>query len=81
MYQFPDSFQVREQISMLHKLRDEAERLLDGHTANERDHMRVVAFGYLLHRVNLVEEVGPLTSCGTRCMGEKRMRMSAAATL
>ena len=57
---------------MLHKLCDEAERLLDGDTANECDHMRIVALSDLLHRVNLTEKVSPLTSCGTGCREGER---------
>lgn len=53
---------------MLHKLCDEAKGLLDGDTTDELDHVRVVAFRYLLHRVNLVQEVSSFTSCGTGCM-------------
>ena len=68
-YQFSDGFQVREEVSVLHKLCNETEGLLDGDTANELDDVRVVAFRYLLHCVNLIQEVSSLTSCGTGCMG------------
>lgn len=64
---------------MLDKLRDEAERLLDGHAADEGDHVRVVALSDLLHGVNLVQEVSPLTSCGTAW--RKRTKGSLLATL
>lgn len=50
---------------MFHKLSNEAERFLDGDAANETDHVRIVALGNLFHCVDLVEEVGPLVSCGT----------------
>ena len=53
---------------MLDKLCNEAEWLLDGDTANERDHMRIVALSDLLHCINLIEKVCSLTSCGTGCM-------------
>ena len=57
---------------MLHKLCDETERLLDGDTANECDHMRIVALSNLLHRVNLTEKVSSLASCGTGCREGER---------
>ena len=52
---------------MFHKLGNETERFLDGDTANEGDDVRVVALGYLLHRINLVEKVGSLATSGTCC--------------
>ena len=48
---------------MFDKLGDETERLLDGDTADERDHMRIVSLGNLFHRINLVKKVCSLTSC------------------
>ena len=66
-HQFPDCFQVREEISMLHKLCNETEWFLDGDTANECDHMRIVALGDLLHRINFIEKISSLTSRGTGC--------------
>ena len=59
---------------MLHKLCDETEWLLDGDTANECDHMRIVALSDLLHRINLTEKVSSLTSCGTGCREGERER-------
>ena len=50
---------------MFDKLSDETERLLDGDTTNKGDDVRIVAFGYFLHRINLVEEVCPLATSGT----------------
>ena len=47
---------------MFNKLSDEAEWLLDGDTTDERDDMRVVALGNLLHCINLIEKVCPLTT-------------------
>ena len=47
---------------MADKLSDKTEWLLNGHTANEVDHMWVVALGYLFHGVYLVEEVSPLAT-------------------
>ena len=52
---------------MLHKLCNETEWFLDGDTANECDHMRIVALGDLLHRINFIEKIGSFTSRGTGC--------------
>ena len=59
---------------MLDKFCDETEWLLDGDTANECDHMRIVALSDLLHRVNLTEKVCSLASCGTGCRERERER-------
>ena len=67
-YQFSDCFQVGEEVSMLHKLCNEAKGLLDGDTANELDHVGVITLCYLLHCVNLIQEVSSFTSCGTGCI-------------
>ena len=68
-YQFSNGFQIREEVAVLHKLSNETEWLLDGDTADEGDHMRIVALGNLLHCVNLIEKISPLTSSGTGCNG------------
>lgn len=67
MYQFSNVLQVGKKVSMFHKLCDETEWLLNGDTAHQADHMWVVSLGYLLHCINLVEEVGSLTACCTCC--------------
>ncbi len=38
---------------MFDELRDEAEWLLDGDTAKETNHMRILTLSYLLHHLNL----------------------------
>ena len=45
--------EIGEEVTKLDKLCDEAEWLLDGDTAKETNHMRILALGYLLHRLNL----------------------------
>lgn len=50
----PDGLQIREQVTVTHKLSDETQRLLDCHTANEIDNVRIVGLSNLLHCVNLV---------------------------
>ena len=45
--------QIGEEITKLDKLRDEAEWLLDGDTAKETNHMRVLTLSYLLHHLDL----------------------------
>ncbi len=42
-----------EQVAMRDKLCDEAQRLLNGDTAQHVDNMRVFALGNFLHHVNL----------------------------
>lgn len=50
---------------MRYELCDEAERLLDGDTANQIDNMVVVALGNLLHHFNLSEKVRTLLPGGS----------------
>ena len=67
MYQFSNVLQVGKEVSMFHKLSNETQWLLNGDTAHQADHMWVVSLGYLLHCINLVEEVRSLTACCTCC--------------
>ena len=45
--------QIGEEITIFDKLCDEAEGLLNGDTAKETNHMRVLTLSYLLHHLNL----------------------------
>ena len=54
--------EIGEEVAKLDKLCDEAEWLLDGDTAKETNHMRVLTLSYLLHHLYLREEVFPLIS-------------------
>ncbi len=61
-HHFPDGLQIREQVSMTHKLCDKTQWLLHRHTANKVNNMRIVGLSNLFHCVNLVQEVVPLTT-------------------
>lgn len=52
-----DGPHVFQQVSVCHELRDEVERLRRDHTPNHPHHMRVTTLRYLLHQVNLVQEI------------------------
>ena len=45
--------EIGEEVSILDELCDEAEWLLDGDTAKETNHMRILTLSYLLHHLDL----------------------------
>ena len=45
--------QIGEEVTIFDKLCDEAEWLLDGDTAKETNHMRILTLSYLLHQSSL----------------------------
>ena len=53
VYHSPVNSQIREEITIFNKFSDEAEWLLDGDTAKETNHMRVLTLSYLLHYLYL----------------------------
>ena len=73
-HQFSYGLQVGEKISVLDEFCDETEWLLHCHAPNECDHMWIIALGYLLHRLDLVEKVSSFTACSTGCNANKIVR-------
>ena len=53
MYHSSVGSEIGEEVSILDKLCDEAEWFLDGDTAKETNHMRILTLSYLLHHLNL----------------------------
>ena len=53
---------------MFHEFCDEAEGLLDGDAAHQTHHMGILPLCYLLHHLNLHEEVPSLTTTGRYCV-------------
>lgn len=70
--------EVLQQVSVLHELQDEYHRLPDGHAPEHVHHklaQLVVLRGYLLHHLDLLEEVGLFHARGIVWWGENEERM------
>ena len=52
--------EVVQEISMRYELSDEAQRFLEGHTANHVHYMRIETVRYFLHCLNLLKKVPSL---------------------
>ena len=68
VYHSPVGSQIGEEVTKLDKLCYEAEWLLDGDTAKEINHVRVLTLSYLLNHLYLREEVLSLTSFSQECI-------------
>ena len=63
-YHSPISSEVGEKITIFDKFCDEAEGLLDCHTAKETHNMWILTLCYLLHHLYFRKEVLPLVPFG-----------------
>lgn len=66
-YHLPDGAEVGQEVSILHKLCDKTDWLLESHTANHVHNVRVVSFSNLLHCFDFCEKVTPFTTSGSFC--------------